>query len=123
MTVSELFDSAIWLDYLIKGSLKEKIEGDDLFGLSTLSLFEIKRKLLRNKELKKETIKEKMVFIKKKSLLYVVDEEIADKASEIADETGLGAADALIYATALRNKLTFVTLDTDFRGLTGVRVL
>ena len=96
MTSSELFDSTIWLDYLIKGSFKDKIEQEEIFALSSLSLFEIKRKLLRNKELKKKEIDEKISFIKSKSNIISVDEIIAEMASEIAEKNNLGAADALI---------------------------
>lgn len=123
MTDSELFDSTIWLDYLIKGNFKDKIEKEEIFMLSSLSLFEIKRKLLKNKELRKKEIDEKMSFIKGKSNIINVDELIAEKASEIAEEHDLGAADAIIYATALLNNATLLTLDNDFRRLDNVRIL
>lgn len=123
MTDSELFDSTIWLDYLIKGSFKEKIEQEEIFALSSLSLFEIKRKLLKNKELKKKGIEEKMSFIKSKSIIINIDEKIAEKASEIAEEKDLGAADALIYTTAILNNATLFTLDNDFRGFDKVKML
>jgi len=123
LTSSELFDSTIWLDYLIKGSFKDKIEQEEIFALSSLSLFEIKRKLLRNKELKKKEIDEKISFIKSKSNIISVDEIIAEMASEIAEKNNLGAADALIYTTTILNNSTLLTLDNDFRGLEKVRVM
>ncbi|MEK6850148.1 MAG: PIN domain-containing protein [Nanoarchaeota archaeon] len=123
MTDSELFDSTIWLDYLIKGSFKEKIELEEIFALSSLSLFEIKRKLLKNKELKRKEIDEKIYFIKNKSIIINIDEKIAEKASEIAEEKNLGAADALIYTTAILNNATLLTLDNDFRGFDKVKIL
>ena len=123
MTESELFDSTIWIDYLIKGSFKEKIEKEEIFLLSSLSLFEIKRKLLRNKELNKRELNEKISFIKNKSTIINIDSEIAEKSSEIAEEKSLGAADALIYTTAILNDAKLLTLDNDFRGLDKVEVL
>jgi len=123
LTESELFDSTIWIDYLIKGSFKEKIEKEEIFLLSSLSLFEIKRKLLRNKELNKRELNEKISFIKNKSTIINIDSEIAEKASEIAEEKSLGAADALIYTTAILNDAKLLTLDNDFRGLDKVEVL
>lgn len=123
MTDSELLDSNVWIDYLIKGSFKEKIEKATVFLLSSLSLFEIKRKLLKNQYLKKEEIDEKIMFIKKKSIILNIDENIADKAAEIAEENKLGAADALIYTTSLLNNATFLTLDNDFRHLDKVNIL
>lgn len=123
MTDSELLDSTIWLDYLIKEGFKEKIEQEDIFILSSLSLFEIKRKLLRNKKLKKQEIEEKISFIKSKSIILNVDEKIAERASEIAEEKNLGAADALIYTTAILNNAVLLTLDNDFRNLDNAEVL
>ena len=123
MTNSELFDSTIWLDYLIKGNFKEKIEQEEIFALSSLSLFEIKRKLLKNKELKRKEIDEKIFFIKSKSIIINIDEKIAEKASEIAEEKNLGAADAIIYATAILNNFILLTLDNDFRGFNKVKIL
>jgi len=123
LTDSELFDSTIWLDYLIKGSFKEKIEKEEVFALCALSLFEIKRKLLKNKELKRKEIDEKISFIKNKSIIINIDEKIAEKASEIAEEKNLGAADALIYTTAMLNNAVLITMDNDFRGFDKVEIL
>lgn len=123
MTESELLDSTVWLDYLIKGSFKEKIEREQVFALSVLSLFEIKRKLLRNKELRLKDLEEDISFIKSKSIIIGIDEKIAEKAAGIAEENNLGAADAIIYATALLNNSILLTLDNDFRGLDKVNIL
>lgn len=118
-----MFDSTIWLDYLIKGNFKEKIEQEEIFAISSLSLFEIKRKLLKNKELKRKEIEEKMSFIKSKSIIINLDERIAEKASEMAEEKNLGAADAIIYTTAILNNAILLTLDNDFRGFDKVKIL
>jgi predicted nucleic acid-binding protein len=122
LTDSELFDTTIWLDYLIKGSFKEKIEQEDLFSLSALSLFEIKRKLLKI-NLKDSEINEKMSFIKNKNIIVNIDEKIAEKAADISSEKNLPAIDSLIYATSLMNKLKLISLDNDFRGLDNVEIL
>ncbi|MEK6889354.1 MAG: PIN domain-containing protein [Nanoarchaeota archaeon] len=123
MTEHEIFDSNVWIDYLIKGSFSDKIEQDDIFSISSFSLFEIKKKLLRNKMLGKREIEEKMSFIKSKSIVVNVDEKIAEKAAEISEEKGLGAGDAIIYASAIINNSVLLTLDNDFRGLDKVKVL
>ena len=123
MTDSEFFDSTIWIDYLIKGSFKEKIEKEEVFCLSAISLFEIKRKFLRDKKLSKKEIEEKISFIKSKSIIININEKIAEKAPEIAEEKGLGAVDAIIYTTAILNNATLLTLDNDFRNLKDVKIL
>ena len=122
MKDSELFDSTIWLDYLFKGSFKEKIEEEKVFDLSSFSLFEIKRRLIKIKEIKKKEVEEKISFIKSKSIIINLDEKIAERASEIAEEKNLGAADAIIYTTAVLNNCTLLTLDNDFRNLPNVQI-
>ena len=64
-----------------------------------------------------------MEFIRKKSLIVSVNEEIARKAVELSLEHSLPAIDALIYATALISKAELVTCDNDFRGLQNALVL
>jgi toxin FitB len=123
VTDSELFDSTVWLDYLIKGSFKEMIEQEEIFSLSSFSLFEIKRRLLKIKELKKAEIEEKMSYIKSKSIILNIDEKIAEKSAEIAEEKQLGAADSIIYTTAILNNAILITLDNDFRNLPHVKIL
>jgi predicted nucleic acid-binding protein len=110
------------LDYLFKGSFKEKIEEEKVFALSSFSLFEIKRRLIKIKEIKKKEVEEKISFIKSKSIIINLDEKIAERASEIAEEKNLGAADAIIYTTAVLNNCTLLTLDNDFRNLPNVQI-
>lgn len=49
-----------------------------------------------------------------------LDEEVCRIAAETACKHQLALADSLIYATAVRNGIQLITLDTDFRGLRGV---
>ena len=78
---------------------------------------------MRNKELRLKDLEEDISFIKSKSIIIGIDEKIAEKAAGIAEENNLGAADAIIYATALLNNSILLTLDNDFRGLDKVNIL
>lgn len=123
MTEFKLIDSSVWIAYLIDGKFKELIESSETFLISSLSLFEIKRVLLKNKKIPLQEIQNIISFIKEKSLIINLDEKISEKSSEISIKNNLPAIDSLIYTTALINKAQLITLDNDFRNLSGVTIL
>lgn len=49
--------------------------------------------------------------------------ETCELAGELSNSKGLSAADALIYATALKNNLRFLTRDTDFKKMENVEII
>jgi predicted nucleic acid-binding protein len=122
MTVSKLLDSSVWLTYFFNGSYTEIIEKQELFLLSSLSIFEIKRRM-QKKKIPPAKIKKAMKYIRGKSLVVVVEPPIANKAAEVAKKHGLATVDAMIYASALSEKATVYTLDNDFRCLDHAKVL
>ncbi len=122
MIDSKLLDSSIWIAYLFEGKYIQEIESDKKLFLSILSLFEIKTKLIKKKIKEKEII-EKIAFIKKKSTILQLNNNIAEKAAEISAEKKLPSIDSLIYSTALFNNIELITLDNDFRGLKRAIVL
>ena len=122
MTDSKLIDSSVWIEYLTNGSFKEFLESNEIFLLSVLSLFEIKKILAKQgKDINK--ISKGISFIKKKSLLINVDADISEFAAEFATKNKFPAIDAMIYTSALKNNATLITLDNDFRNLKNVNVL
>ena len=122
MNEHNLLDSSVWIAYLFEGKFKESIEKEDKLFLSSLSLFEIKRKLLKKNIMKKD-VDSKIDFIKKRSIVLPIDGKIAEKAAELSMEKNLPAIDSLIYATSLAHKLKLISLDNDFRGLSDVDIL
>src|SRR3989344_1072345 len=104
MSEYKLLDSSVWIAYLFEGMFKELIENEDKLFLSALSLFEIKRKLLK-KKIKKADLQDKINFIKKRSIVLSIDGKITEKASELSAEKELPAIDSLIYATSFLNEL------------------
>lgn len=121
MTDYNLIDSSIWIDYLVNGNHKEFIEKEKLL-LATISLIEIKKKLCKLK-IPLEEIDRKMEFIKNQSILIVLDEHIAHKASEFVVENDMPVADSVVYASSIENNALLLTLDNDFRGLSNARIL
>lgn len=122
VTDSKLLDSSVWLAYLFDGKYINEIESDKQLFISILSLFEIKTKLMK-KKIKEKEVLEKINFIKKKSAILHLNEEIAEKAAEISAKKNLPAIDSLIYSSALFNNIELITLDNDFRGLKRAIVL
>lgn len=118
----KLLDSSVWIKYLFEGNCKDIIENEEQTYISSLSLFEIKLKLIK-KEIKKEEISSNLKFIKQKSIILEVNEKIAEKAAEISSQNNIPAIDSIIYSTAIENQLRFLTLDNDFRGLKNVEIL
>jgi len=119
---SKLIDSSVWLAYLFNNSYPDIIESNEMLLLSVLSLFEIKKKLAKSKIETGKIIKS-MEFIKKRSLIIPVSEEICEKAVSLSLEEDLSIVDSVIYATSILNESTLLTLDNDFRGLDNVDLL
>lgn len=119
MTDSKLIDSSVWLAYLFNGQSADLIDSEEILLLSSLSLFEIKKKLKKS-GMSLLKMSRSMEFIKKRSLVLPVTSEIAEQAIEVAVTRSLPAVDALIYTTSQVNQATLFTYDNDFRGLKDV---
>ena len=121
-TEYKLIDSSVWLAYLFNSNYSDIIESDEVHLLSVLSLFEIKRKLAKS-NVDNNKILRSIEFIKRRSLIVPVNDEIAEAAVDAALDNNLPMVDSLIYATSIINDSIFITLDNDFRGLKNVIVL
>ena len=80
MTVSNLFlDSSIWLSYFFEDddNAREYVEREGLIFTSVLSLYEIKKKLLKLK-IDAEKIKTTIDFIRKNSILVEINRGICE---------------------------------------------
>jgi len=121
VTDTKCLDSSAWLSYYFAESIeaKEIIESSDTIIISTVSLFEIKKRLMK---LKKD-YESFLDFVKKRGSILVPGTIIAEKAAEISIEKGLAAVDSLIYATAEFSKAELITGDNDFRGLDNVKII
>lgn len=124
MTDSKLIDSSAWLSYFYAENPKVKsiVESNDILLTSSLSIFEVKLKLLKDK---KETslIQKSLETVKRRSLVIPVNEDISEDAAEFSFKNQLHAADAIIYTSAIKNNAILITLDNDFRGLKDVSIL
>lgn len=125
MSVTEykLFDSSAWLAlfYESNESVKTVTESKAILFTSVLSIFEIARKLLQWKT-PESKVKDVMTFIKSRSIVIDIDNDIAEAAVKVSLTRKLGAIDALIYATAVSLHALLITGDHDFSGLPNTDV-
>ncbi|RLF42935.1 MAG: hypothetical protein DRN29_10775 [Thermoplasmata archaeon] len=118
---SKLLDSSAWLSYFFGQSkeIRKIVESEELLYTSVISLFEIKRKFLR------EGIdgEELLNFIKERSIIVELNEKIAEEAAEISFKKRLHAIDSLIYTSAKDINAILVTGDKDFEGIDNVIII
>ncbi len=122
MIGTKLIDSSVWIAYFFNGDFSDLLESPELFFLSVVSLYKIKKKL------KKEKIDSSKVircvnYLKKKSFIVPLDEPLTEKAVDIAFHHNLTFADSVIYATSFSHDVTLYTFDNDFRNLPYVSIL
>ncbi len=122
-TECKLMDSSAWLSYFFATStmIKKIVESETVLYTSVISLFEIKRKLLRDGFNK--NFKDVLGFVKARSIIINLDEAISQHAADISFSQKLHALDALIYSTAKTMNAQLVTADSDFENLGDVIVI
>lgn len=122
-TEYKLMDSSAWLSYFFAASsaVKKVVDSETILYTSVISLFEIKRKLLR--ESYDKNVEAVLYYIKNRSIIITLDEVISQQAADISIKYKLHVMDALIYATAKIINAELVTFDHDFKNLEHVIVL
>ena len=121
MTDIKCLDSSAWLEYYLNAhpTITALVDKGGLLYTSSLSFFEIKKKLLKSKK----DFKELLQFIKERSIIIVPGAIICEKAADVAIELQLAAIDALIYTTATMSNAELITADNDFRKLENVKII
>ena len=116
-----LVDSFGWIEYLAEGQLAERYE-EYLTNLAevatpTIVLYEVYKKLRR--ECKEE---EALLVVAQmmKTKIVPLSEEISLLAAELGLKHSLPMADAIVYATAMKETCPIVTSDPHFKGLEDV---
>ena len=115
MTV--LLDSWAWIEYFRNGPKAKEvtayIEAEEEIHASSITVAEVYRYLLSYET---KQVAEKLAgMLIRRAILIPVTTVIAWKAAELKHEKKWGLGDSIIYATALLNKLSIVTGDSDFK--------
>jgi predicted nucleic acid-binding protein len=121
-----LVDSYGWIEYFANGLLAEKygkyIESasEENTVTPTIVVYEVYKKVKREKG--EEKAMEAYAQIARTKIIPL-DESLAMDAADFSLELKLGMADAIIYATAKREKAKIVTSDEHFKGLKDVELI
>ncbi len=125
MTESKIFfDSSAWLAYFLacNNTVKTIVEEECIIMTSVVSLFEVKRKLLRDRY-DTSKVEKTLSIMKTRSIIVDIDETIAEKGAANSIEFNLPAIDSLIYTSAQKHHALLVTGDNDFRNLENVQII
>jgi len=116
-----LVDSFGWIEYLAGGKLAERYE-EYLANLAevvtpTIVLYEVYKKLRRERKEEEALLVIAQIM---KTKVMPLSEEIALSATEVSLKRSLPMADAIVYATAMKEACPVVTSDPHFKGLDDV---
>jgi predicted nucleic acid-binding protein len=116
-----LVDSYGWIEYFIGGRLADRyaryIETTEEKILPTIIIYEVYKKL--KVKMGEQEALEAYAYMLNADVVPLT-EDVALKAADISLATGLGMADAIIYATAMNNNAKLVTSDPHLKNLESV---
>lgn len=119
-----VLDSSVWLEIFAGTALGKKYiplaENANSLVVPVISLYEVFRKVLRERN---EHLALQVIAQMKRGLVVEFGLELALNAARLAQEYSLPMADSIIFATAQKYKATLWTMDSDFRGIPGVRFI
>ena len=119
-----LVDSSGWIEYLAARPKADEfaryILGDEALLASTIQIYEVYKVVRR--DISEERAVESVAALRSTTVVPL-DESLALEAADISLEQGLAMADAIILATAKRQRAQIVTGDADFEGLPGVTLI
>jgi len=119
-----LVDSSGWIEYLAgrprADAFAPYIQGDEPLVTSTIQVHEIYKVVRR--DVGEERAIESVAALRSTTIIPL-DESLALEAADASLEHGLAMADAIILATARRQRAEIVTGRADFEGLPGVTLI
>lgn len=119
-----VLDSSVWLEIFAGTPLGRKYlplaENADLLVVPTLSLFEVFRKILSKYD---EHLGLQVVAQMKRGLVADLTMHLSLSAARLAHQYSLPMADSIMLATARAYDATLWTMDSDFKGIPGVRYI
>jgi toxin FitB len=121
---SVVLDSSVWIEMLNDGPLgsacAKELNAAQKVIVPTVVLYEVYRKVAQSRS---EDQALSVTALLSQHEVSELSREVALAAADISIQKGLGMADSLVLAHAQQKGATLVTLDNDFAGLAGARVL
>ncbi|OGX45875.1 MAG: twitching motility protein PilT [Omnitrophica WOR_2 bacterium RIFOXYA2_FULL_45_12] len=119
-----LVDSSGWLEFFTDGPLAGKyfnyIEKLDMVVVPALIIYEVYKKIKKERDEESALL---AVGHMARAKVVPLDESLAMSSADISLKHNLSMADAIIYATALRENAKLITSDKHFLGLANVVLL
>lgn len=119
-----VIDTSVWIEVLVSGkkskSCKREIDEAKEIIVPTLVVFEIYKKI--KYKFTEEAALEAVAMLSQ----YTVEDfnrEIAMVAADLSLEHKIAMADSIVLAHAHHKNMELLTLDNDFRGIPGAKVL
>ena len=117
----KVLDTCVWIEAALATETGKRYEhllqNTDKLIVPTLVYYELRRWALREYGIK---YADKLQAGLQAATVAPLEATIALRAADLADTHKLSAADAIIYATALKHDAQLVTCDAHFNGLPGV---
>ena len=114
-------DSSAWIEWLIKSPtgnmLADKMPHPDTCVVPTIVQLELAKWLDRERG---EEAVDQFIAYTMRCRIVALDTAIARQAADISKRNKLATADAIIYATALRENADILTCDAHFQHLDRV---
>ncbi len=119
-----LVDSSGWLEYFANGKnakfFAPIIEDTKKLIVSTINLYEIFKKILKEKD---ESSALQAIALMQQAKVVEVNASIAISAAKTSFDNNIPMADSLIYTTARFSNAIVWTQDSDFKDLEGVKFI
>jgi len=120
----KLLDSSVWIELLgsrpLGKACQAELKNATEVIVPSLVLFEVYKKIA---QLTTEDNALSALALMNQNSIVNLDQEIALTAADLSMQHKLGMADSLILAHAQKAGATLITLDHDFMGLHGVKIL
>lgn len=119
--MKKIIDTCGWIEWLTSGTLCDAFQPyfsnlNELI-VPTLIQYELYKWICREKD---STVALEIIGITEQTVVAPLDTNIALYAADISKTHQLAMADAIIYATCLKNKATLITSDQHFHELPHV---
>jgi len=115
-------DSSAWLEYFADGPnaavFAKPIEATRSLLVPSLSLFEVFKRVSQQRS---EDEALRAIAVMEQGRIVDLDRATALEAARLSILHGIAMAEGVMLATALRNRATLWTQDSDFDGLPGAR--
>lgn len=121
---SIVLDSSVWIEILSKGNLEKiclrELKKAKKVIVPTLVIFEIYRKIVKDVSEDQGLL---AVALISQYEVFDLTKDVALTAADISLQHKLPMADSIVLACARQTSSKLITLDNDFAGIEGVKIL